>query len=49
MASQRRRLMVCLRNDGYGVSVERRKIYEAHFAGELGQTPEGCEASARLR
>ena len=29
MASQRRRLMVCLRNDGYEVSLERRKIYAA--------------------
>ena len=29
MATQRRQLMVCLRNDGYEVSLERRKIYAA--------------------
>ena len=27
MATQRRQLMVCLRNDGYEVSLEPRKIY----------------------
>ena len=29
MATPRRQLMVCLRNDGYEVSLERRKIYAA--------------------
>ena len=29
MATQRRQLMVCLRNDGYEVSLELRKIYAA--------------------
>ena len=29
MATARRQLMVCLRNDGYEVSLERRKIYTA--------------------
>jgi len=29
MATARRQLMVCLRNDGYEVSLERRKIYAA--------------------
>ncbi len=29
MASTRRRLVVCLRNDGYEASLERRKIYQA--------------------
>ena len=29
MATQRRQLMVCLRNDGYEASLERRKIYAA--------------------
>jgi hypothetical protein len=29
MASRRRQLMVCLRNDGYEVSLERRKISAA--------------------
>ena len=27
MATQRQRLVLCLRNDGYEVSLERRKIY----------------------
>lgn len=29
MATPRRQLLVCLRNDGYEVSLERRKIYAA--------------------
>lgn len=29
MATSRRQLMVCLRNDGYEASLERRKIYAA--------------------
>lgn len=29
MATGRQRLMLCLRNDGYEVSLERRKIYTA--------------------
>ena len=29
MASTRRKLVVCLRNDGYEVSLERFKIYQA--------------------
>jgi hypothetical protein len=29
MGSPRRRFLVCLRNEGYEVSLERRKIYES--------------------
>lgn len=29
MATSRRRLMICLRNNGYEVSLERRKVYAA--------------------